>query len=200
VEAPGDDPALLAELARATRELEARRDDEQQLAAELAGAEERLADNQRRTAAALERAIAQLEQVETRAREAEERAERAERLARLRDAETEQAGRLREILDRITAAEQRAAGAEARAREAFARVGEPEPGSEPGADSAGQAAVSINSVSFEQLRSFGLSALEARSLLEHRERLDGFASLDQLDAVAGISAEHIAELRGRVEL
>jgi len=125
---------MLAELARTESELDARRGDEQRLAAELEQAEFRVTETQRRTAEAIERAAAQLEQVEARAREAEERAERAERLARMRGAEAEQAGQLREMLERISLAEERASSAELRARAAVDRIGEPEPGFEPGAD------------------------------------------------------------------
>lgn len=125
---------LLAELARTESELDARRGDEQRLAAELEQAELRVTETERRTAEAIERAAAQLEQVEARAREAEERAERAERLARMRAAEPEQAGQLREMLERISLAEERASSAELRARAAVDRIGEPEPGFEPGAD------------------------------------------------------------------
>ncbi len=126
--------SLVAELARTESELDARRGDEQRLAAELEQAELRVTETQRRTAEAIERAAAQLEQIEARAREAEERAERAERLARMRGAEAEQAGQLREMLERITLAEERASSAELRARAAVDRIGEPEPGVEPGAD------------------------------------------------------------------
>ena len=66
-----------------------------------------------------------LEEIESRAAEAEARAERAERLAMLKAEEAERTRRLREILDRIAAAEQRANAAEERARAAVDRVSEP---------------------------------------------------------------------------
>ena len=71
---------------------------------------------------ALERAAKRLEEVEARAADAETRAARAERLAELKAQEVGRKGELREVLDRIAAAERRASEAEERTRATVARI------------------------------------------------------------------------------
>ena len=60
--------------------------------------------------------------------------------------------------------------------------------------------LAINSATLNDLLAIGLSALEGGSLLEHRDRVGGFTSLEQLDGVPGLPAERISELKQRVRL
>ena len=57
--------------------------------------------------------------------------------------------------------------------------------------------INLNSVTFEQLRANDLSVTQATRLLAHRERMGGFKSVDDLDAVDGFPAEVLAGLKGR---
>ena len=125
---PRHEGALFDELRVAEEGLAARREQEDLLARELEATEARLAEGQKKTEEALERAAVRLKEVEQRAAEAEARANRAERLAVLKAEELEREARLREILDRIAEAESRAAAAESRARSAVSGVG---PGTDP---------------------------------------------------------------------
>jgi hypothetical protein len=50
------------------------------------------------------------------------------------------------------------------------------------------------------LRAFGLSVTQTRRLLDAREALGGFASLDQLDEIPGFSRELRASLRSELAL
>jgi len=60
--------------------------------------------------------------------------------------------------------------------------------------------VSLNSAGFEDFRSLGLTITQARRLIDHRERLGGYSSLDQLDQVPGLSKSLLANLKRRLEL
>ncbi|MBS1864155.1 MAG: helix-hairpin-helix domain-containing protein, partial [Actinobacteria bacterium] len=57
--------------------------------------------------------------------------------------------------------------------------------------------INLNSVTFEQLRAQNLSVTQATRLLAHRERLGGFASVDDLDQVAGFPQDVLADLKSR---
>ena len=67
-----------------------------------------------------------MEDVESRAAEAEARVARAERLAKLKTDELERGKRLRELLDRISAAEARATASEQRAKAVVDDIFDPE--------------------------------------------------------------------------
>jgi competence protein ComEA len=58
--------------------------------------------------------------------------------------------------------------------------------------------INLNSVTFEQLRSQNLSVTQATRLLAHRERLGGFSTVDDLDQVAGLPPDVLADLKSRV--
>jgi DNA uptake protein ComE-like DNA-binding protein len=55
-------------------------------------------------------------------------------------------------------------------------------------------------VTFEQLRTEGLSVTQATRLLAHRERLGGFNSVDDLDQVAGFPEDVLADLKSRATI
>ncbi len=226
VHAGEDGEALLAELQRAEAELQRHSAEEEVIARELVETEERLTETQRQTADALERAVARLEEVESRAAEAEARAEQAERLATLKAEEMERTSRLREVLDRIAAAEQRARTAEERARAAVDRVsqplepidpaeifdgptpnrspGEPHLGADVGTGPAlspvvyGGPPLSLNAVTYEDLRSLGLSGPQADRVLARRERSGPFTSVDELDLIPGFPIEFLEDLKTRL--
>ena len=73
------------------------------------------------------------------------------------------------------------------------------PAPEPPSAAAGPT-ISLNSVSFEQLRSQGLSVTQATRLLAHRERIGSFQSLDDLDEVPGFPKDQVEDLKRRSEL
>ncbi len=62
------------------------------------------------------------------------------------------------------------------------------------------APIGLNSVTFEELRSQGLSVTQSTRLLAHRERLGGFSSIDDLDQVAGFPPDLLADVKSRATL
>jgi hypothetical protein len=70
----------------------------------------------------------------------------------------------------------------------------------PGLDSGSTATIGLNSVTFEELRSQGLSVTQSTRLLAHRERLGGFSSVDDLDQVAGFPPDLLATVKSRATL
>lgn len=79
---------------------------------------------------------------------------------------------------------------------------EQEPRPDPAAPqpAAGQGKVSLNSASYEQLRSLGLSVTQTGRLLAHRERHGNFGALDDLDQIPGFSQSQVDELKQRIVL
>jgi DNA uptake protein ComE-like DNA-binding protein len=67
-------------------------------------------------------------------------------------------------------------------------------------DSGSTAPIGLNSVTFEELRSQGLSVTQSTRLLAHRERLGGFSSVDDLDQVAGFPPDLLATVKSRATL
>jgi competence protein ComEA len=67
----------------------------------------------------------------------------------------------------------------------------------PAATGAGGGTIDLNSVSFEELRAQNLSVTQATRLLAHRERLGRFASVDDLDQVAGFPQDLLEDLKRR---
>jgi DNA uptake protein ComE-like DNA-binding protein len=57
--------------------------------------------------------------------------------------------------------------------------------------------IELNAVTFEQLRTQGLSVTQATRLLAHRERVGRFQSVDELDEIAGFPREFAEELKRR---
>jgi DNA uptake protein ComE-like DNA-binding protein len=60
--------------------------------------------------------------------------------------------------------------------------------------------VSLNSGSFEQYRALGMSVTQAKRVIAHREALDGYSSLDQLDEVPGFSKAFLLEMKAKLTL
>lgn len=60
--------------------------------------------------------------------------------------------------------------------------------------------INLNEVTYEELRSLGLSVTQAGRVLAHRERSGGFASTDELDRIPGFSAALLAELKRLVRV
>jgi len=63
------------------------------------------------------------------------------------------------------------------------------------ASSAGDERVDVNLATSEDLRSLGVGVIETGRILAERERCGGFESLEQLDAIGGISPELVAKLK-----
>jgi DNA uptake protein ComE-like DNA-binding protein len=235
--------ALFDELRVAEENLSARREQEELLAKELAATEARLAEGQKKTEEALERAAVRLQEVEQRAMEAEARADRAERLAVLKAEELERETRLREILDRIAEAESRASAAESRARSAVSGIGPgtdpapptpapppgpgtdpkppdpapapqpPEPAQDPELPEPARdpqppepdepepgAKVNVNSATYDELRSVGLSVTQTGRVLAQREHKGRFNSVDELDEIPGFPGDFLGYLKSRLEV
>jgi hypothetical protein len=60
--------------------------------------------------------------------------------------------------------------------------------------------VSLNSGSFEQYRALGMSVTQAKRVIAHREALDGYSSIDQLDQVPGFSKAFLVEMKAKLTL
>lgn len=71
----------------------------------------------------------------------------------------------------------------------------PAQGQPPGGQAGGQ--IELNAVTFDQLRTEGLSVTQATRLLAHRERVGRFQSIEELDQVAGLPREVAEELKRR---
>ena len=210
---------LLAEFAAAERQAERDRLRDDSTRRELEDVEERLNEDQARAMEALDAAGRRMQVVEDRAAEAEARAQRAERLAELKAAEIERAQRLRQMLERVGDAERRVFDAEARAEGAVKAISSMDvPIERPAGDpprpksSGGRSAVpkprneeaagtlSLNSATYEELRSLGLSVAETGRLLAERERMGGFRSLDELGSIRGLPRTLIDELGDKITI
>jgi len=60
--------------------------------------------------------------------------------------------------------------------------------------------VSLASATFDDLRALGLSVTQAKRVLNFRERLDGFDSVDDLNHVPGFPKSILSELKSQVTL
>jgi DNA uptake protein ComE-like DNA-binding protein len=58
----------------------------------------------------------------------------------------------------------------------------------------------LNAATFDELRSLGLSVTQSKRLIAYRDARGGYASLDELDEVPGLSKATRAELRSRLKL
>ncbi len=63
-----------------------------------------------------------------------------------------------------------------------------------------QGVASLNSATYEQLRSLGLSVTQTGRLLAHRERHGDFGSVEDIDRIPGFSRSMIDELKRRLAL
>jgi DNA uptake protein ComE-like DNA-binding protein len=190
-------------------------------APDLSLAEQRLQEGREARERSMQEAERKLAEIDERTKAAEARAAAAKRLEAARAEEEDQQRRLEEMQRSVEEAEQRAREAEQRAREAeeavLRSIGSPPgasaaPASEespaptesppptaptPGLDAGSKAPINLNSVTFEELRSQGLSVTQSTRLLAHRERLGGFGSVDDLDQVAGFPSDLLASVKSR---
>lgn len=60
--------------------------------------------------------------------------------------------------------------------------------------------ISINTATYEDFRTLGLSVTQTGRVLAHRERVSGFDSLDDLDQIPGFPRAFLDELKRRVRL
>jgi DNA uptake protein ComE-like DNA-binding protein len=60
--------------------------------------------------------------------------------------------------------------------------------------------VSLSSATFDDLRELGLSVTQAKRILDFRDRLGGFDSVEDLDYVPGFPRSLLGELKSRVTL
>ena len=58
--------------------------------------------------------------------------------------------------------------------------------------------VDVNKASFDQFRELGMSLTQATRLIAYRERHQGFASVDELEAVPGIPKKLLNEIRDQL--
>jgi DNA uptake protein ComE-like DNA-binding protein len=64
----------------------------------------------------------------------------------------------------------------------------------------GAGVVRLSEASFEDLRSLGMSITQAKRVLDYRERLDGFDSVDDLDFVPGFPKAFLSQLKQTLTL
>ena len=70
----------------------------------------------------------------------------------------------------------------------------------PASEAESTGSINLNSVTFEELRSQGLSVTQSTRLLAHRERLGGFGSVDDLDQVAGFPPDLLESVKSRATI
>jgi competence ComEA-like helix-hairpin-helix protein len=56
----------------------------------------------------------------------------------------------------------------------------------------------LNSASLEELRDVGMSVTQANRVLAYRERLGGYESVDDLDAVPGLPRPFLSGLKAKL--
>jgi DNA uptake protein ComE-like DNA-binding protein len=64
--------------------------------------------------------------------------------------------------------------------------------------SSGNGRIDVNEATYEQLRSLKLSTTQSRRLLAYRQRIQGFRSLNELDAIPGFSSGVLEQLKQRL--
>ena len=60
--------------------------------------------------------------------------------------------------------------------------------------------MNINEATYDDLRSLRLSVTQAGRLLDYRNSLGGFKSLDQLDDIAGFPRDLLSELKRKLTI
>ena len=60
--------------------------------------------------------------------------------------------------------------------------------------------IKLSEATFDDLRSLGMSVTQAKRVLDYRQRLDGFDSLDDLDFVPGFPKSFLTQVKARVTL
>jgi DNA uptake protein ComE-like DNA-binding protein len=58
--------------------------------------------------------------------------------------------------------------------------------------------IDINDATYDQLRSLKLSTTQSRRLLAYRRRVEGFKSLNELDAIPGFPSAVLDQLKQRL--
>jgi DNA uptake protein ComE-like DNA-binding protein len=182
-------------------DLKRAQDDAAARAAELEG---RLAESERRAVEAEQAVREARAEAEDRvsAITAELKAERAERLkaqerlATLR--QTVQAGveapREAEVAGTTPSAEPR------EPEEAQEPAERPEAGPVVATQASRAGLTRLSTATVEDLQALGMSSTQAKRVLDYRERLEGFDSVDDLDFVPGFSGDFLAELKKKVTL
>jgi competence protein ComEA len=92
------------------------------------------------------------------------------------------------------------APAEPTAPEAVEKPIEPGPLVEPEAPEPLPGMVSLSKASLEDLRSLGMSVTQAKRVIDYRERIGGFDSIDDLDHVPGFPKALLAQIKEGVTL
>ena len=72
----------------------------------------------------------------------------------------------------------------------------PAPSSAPG----GEGTLNLNQATYDDLRGLKLSVTQTGRVLDRRETLGGFKSLDQLDDIAGFPRDLLVELKRKLTL
>jgi DNA uptake protein ComE-like DNA-binding protein len=199
---------------------------EQRATQEILALEEDLERARQETAQGVAELESRLAQMEDRAIEAERRAEEATRsleAGRVREGELERAKaaaddglaatrlELEEATDRAASAERRAAEAateiepEPEPAPAPEPQLEPEPEPEerdvaPGPVPGGPMMINLSEATFDDLRSLGMSITQAKRVLDYRERLGGFDSIDDLDFLPGFPKVFLARVKDSLTL
>jgi DNA uptake protein ComE-like DNA-binding protein len=215
---PEPDSGLTAELQRA----EARLTDQRQRTTDaLERATKRLQDTEARASDAESRAaraerlarlrteeteherrlqdmLARIAQAEKRAAEAEQRARVAvDRIAELVEPDDAQPSSEDVPPEPEPGEEQPLA---AREEQPLAAREEPQPtaGEEP--PPAAEDALNLNQATYDDLRGLKLSVTQTGRVLDYRETLGGFKSLDQLDDIAGLPRDLLTELKSKLTI
>ena len=129
------------------------------------------------------------EESDHRRREAEAARERARELAERGDALRAERDDARA---RLRASEGRPEPPQAPVPQAEGRPAEPV--AEPAGDR-----IDLNDAGFEQLREVGMSVTQANRVIAYRDRLGGYRSVDDLDAVPGFPRALLTELKQRLQ-
>src|SRR5207247_5209452 len=97
------------------------------------------------------------------------------------------------------------AGTKATAEPAEAGVGpepaEPKPAPKRASKASGaSAAMQLSSASFDDLRGLGMSVTQAKRVINYREKIGGFSSVDDLDEVPGFPKGFLADMKEKVRV
>jgi DNA uptake protein ComE-like DNA-binding protein len=184
-------------------ELEQAKEEAARLKAEL-GRERAAAEERARLEAEAE---AELAATRGQLDEALERAAAAE--GRATEIEAERRGEMGRLREELVVAQQRQEAEQVEQRagpEASEPVHrplepvEPEPLTEPDEPERIPGMVSLSNASLEDLRSLGMSVTQAKRVIDYRERIGGFDSIDDLDHVPGFPRALLAQIKEGVTL
>lgn len=71
---------------------------------------------------------------------------------------------------------------------------------EPPPPLAAASTVSLNAATFEQLRELGMSVIQANRVIAYRERLGGYKTVDDIDAVPGFHRVFLNEVKAKLKV